>query len=189
MSGGYPVTGGFARSVVNYDAGAATPAAGAFSAIGILLATLFLTPYLYFLPKAALAATIIVAVLSLLDMSILKRSWIYSKADFIAVFLTLSGTLFQGVEIGVSLGVISSILLYLFKTARPHIAIVGQVGQTEHFRNVLRHNVRVWDNMLSIRVDQSLYFANARSLEDFVTNRMAEYKSVEHVVFAMLCYK
>jgi SulP family sulfate permease len=182
VSGGYPVTGGFARSVVNYDAGAATPAAGAFSAIGILLATLFLTPYLYFLPKAALAATIIVAVLSLLDMSILKRSWIYSKADFIAVFLTLSGTLFQGVEIGVSLGVLSSILLYLFKTARPHIAIVGQVGQTEHFRNVLRHKVRVWDNMLSIRVDQSLYFANARSLEDFVTNCMAEYKSVEHVV-------
>jgi len=182
VSGGYPVTGGFARSVVNYDAGAATPAAGAFSAIGILLATLFLTPYLYFLPKAALAATIIVAVLSLLDMSILKRSWIYSKADFIAVFLTLSGTLLQGVEIGVSLGVLSSILLYLFKTARPHIAIVGQVGQTEHFRNVLRHKVRVWDNMLSIRVDQSLYFANARSLEDFVTNCMAEYKSVEHVV-------
>jgi SulP family sulfate permease len=182
VSGGYPVTGGFARSVVNYDAGATTPAAGAFSAVGILLATLFLTPYLYFLPKAALAATIIVAVLSLLDLSVLKRSWIYSKADFIAVFLTLTGTLLLGVEIGVSLGVLSSILLYLFKTARPHIAIVGQVGQSEHFRNVLRHKVRIWDNMLSVRVDQSLYFANARSLEDFVTNRMAEYKSIEHVV-------
>ena len=182
VSGGYPVTGGFARSVVNYDAGAATPAAGAFSAIGILLATLFLTPYLYFLPKAALAATIVVAVLSLLDFSVLKRTWHYSKADFIAVFLTLSGTLLLGVEIGVSLGVLSSIFLYLLKTARPHIAIVGQVGESEHFRNVLRHKVRIWDNMLSVRVDQSLYFANARALEDFVTNRIAEHKSVQHVV-------
>ena len=182
VSGGYPVTGGFARSVVNYDAGAATPAAGAFSAVGILLATLFLTPYLYFLPKAALAATIVVAVLSLLDFSVLKRTWHYSKADFIAVFLTLSGTLLLGVEIGVSLGVLSSIFLYLLKTARPHIAIVGQVGESEHFRNVLRHKVRIWDNMLSVRVDQSLYFANARALEDFVTNRIAEHKSVQHVV-------
>ena len=133
LSGGYPVTGGFSRSVVNYDAGAATPAAGAFAAIGIALATLFLTPFLYYLPKASLAATIIVAVLSLVDLSVLKRSWVYSKADFTAVLLTLSGTLLIGVEIGVTLGVIASISLYLLKTARPHIAVVGQVGENRAF--------------------------------------------------------
>ena len=182
LSGGYPVTGGFSRSVVNYDAGAATPAAGAFAAIGIALATLFLTPFLYYLPKASLAATIIVAVLSLVDLSVLKRSWVYSKADFTAVLLTLSGTLLIGVEIGVTLGVIASISLYLLKTARPHIAVVGQVGRTEHFRNVLRHQVRIWDNLLSVRIDQSLYFANARALEDFLTAHIAESKSVRHVV-------
>jgi len=182
ISGGYPVTGGFARSVVNFDAGAATPAAGAISAIGIALATMFLTPFLFYLPKAALAATIIVAVLSLVDLSVLKRTWIYSKADFIAVFLTLSGTLLVGIEVGVTLGVLSSIFLYLLKTAKPHIAIVGQVGDSEHFRNVLRHDVRTWDNVLSIRVDQSLYFANARALENFITSRIAGSRSVEHVV-------
>jgi len=182
ISGGYPVTGGFARSVVNFDAGAATPAAGAFSALGIALATMFLTPFLFYLPKAALAATIIVAVLSLVDFSILRRTWIYSKADFMAVFLTLSGTLLLGVEIGVTLGVVTSILLYLLKTARPHIAIVGQVGESEHFRNIFRHRVRTWDELLSIRVDQSLYFANARSLEDFITARLADYPDIRHVV-------
>ena len=182
VSGGYPVTGGFARSVVNFDAGAATPAAGAFSAIGIALATLYLTPFLFFLPKAALSATIIVAVLSLVDFSVLKRSWIYSKADFIAVFLTLSGTLLMGVEIGVTLGVVASIFLYLLKTARPHIAVVGQVGDSEHFRNVLRHKVKTWKHILSIRVDQSLYFANARALEDFITAQTADQPSVKHVI-------
>jgi len=182
VSSGFPVTGGFSRSVVNFDAGAATPAAGAFSAIGIALATMFLTPFLYYLPKAALAATIIVAVLSLVDFSILRRTWVYSKADFTAVFLTLVGTLALGVEIGVSLGVVASILLYLMKTARPHIAIVGQVGESEHFRNVERHQVRVWDDLLSIRVDQSLYFANARSLEDFVTAHLADHPKIKHVV-------
>jgi SulP family sulfate permease len=182
VSSGFPVTGGFSRTVVNFDAGAATPAAGAFSAIGIALATMFLTPFLYYLPKAALAATIIVAVLSLVDFSILRRTWVYSKADFTAVFLTLVGTLALGVEIGVSLGVVASILLYLMKTARPHIAIVGQVGESEHFRNVERHQVRVWDDLLSIRVDQSLYFANARSLEDFVTAHLADHPKIKHVV-------
>jgi len=182
VSSGFPVTGGFSRSVVNFDAGAATPAAGAFSAIGIALATMFLTPFLYYLPKAALAATIIVAVLSLVDFSILRRTWVYSKADFTAVFLTLVGTLALGVEIGVSLGVVASILLYLMKTARPHIAIVGQVGESEHFRNVERHQVRVWDDLLSIRIDQSLYFANARSLEDFVTAHLADHPKIKHVV-------
>jgi len=185
VSSGYPVTGGFARSVVNFDAGAATPAAGAFSAIGIALATLFLTPWLFFLPKAALAATIIVAVLSLVDFSILKKTWVYSKADFAAVALTLFGTLFLGVEIGVSLGVAASLVLYLLKTARPHIAIIGQVGDSEHFRNVNRHQVRTWKNLLGIRVDQSLYFANARLLEDFINEQVSLRPDVRHVV--LLC--
>ncbi|MDC0394991.1 sulfate permease [Alphaproteobacteria bacterium] len=181
-SSGYPVTGGFARSVVNFDAGAATPAAGAFSALGIALATLFLTPWLFYLPKAVLAATIIVAVLSLVDFTILRKTWIYSKSDFGAVALTLFGTLAFGVEIGVLLGVASSLLLYLLKTATPHIAIVGQVADSEHFRNVNRHSVRTWSNLLSIRIDQSLYFANARALEDFITGSLSHNSEIEHVI-------
>ncbi|MDJ0825994.1 MAG: sulfate permease [Rhodobacter sp.] len=182
VSGGYPVTGGFARSVVNFDAGAETPAAGAFTAIGIALAALLLTPLLYFLPKATLAATIIVAVLSLVDFSILKRTWTYSKADFAAVAATILGTLGLGVEIGVSTGVAVSILLYLYKTSRPHIAEVGVIPGTEHFRNILRHEVQTHPALVTLRVDESLYFANARYLEDYITDRVVGCPSVKHVV-------
>ncbi len=140
LSGGYPVTGGFARSVVNFDAGAQTPAAGAFTAVGIALASLFLTPLLYNLPNATLAATIIVAVLSLVDFKTPRALWAYSKADFAAHAATIAVTLVAGVELGVIAGVGVGLLLYLWRASRPHAAVVGRVPGTEHFRNVERHN-------------------------------------------------
>ncbi|MFY0679077.1 MAG: sulfate permease [Thalassovita sp.] len=182
LSGGYPVTGGFARSVVNFDAGAETPAAGAFTAIGILLAALLLTPLLYFLPQATLAATIIVAVLGLVDFSILRHSWAYSRMDFAAVAATIVLTLGFGVEIGVSSGVALSIMLFLYKTSRPHVAEVGLVPGTQHFRNINRHEVGTDPQMVTLRIDESLYFANARFLEDYVYNRIACEEPIKHVV-------
>ncbi|WP_281857014.1 SulP family inorganic anion transporter [Litoreibacter halocynthiae] len=182
LTGGFPVTGGFSRSVVNFDAGAETPAAGAFTAVGLAIAAVALTPLIFFLPKATLAATIIVAVLSLVDFSILKRSWAYSKADFAAVFITILLTLTLGVEAGVSAGVSLSILLHLYKSSRPHIAEVGLVRGTEHFRNVLRHSVKTHPNVVTLRVDESLYFANARFLEDSIQNRVAGDPDIRHVI-------
>ena len=182
LGGGYPVTGGFARSVVNFDAGAATPAAGAFTAVGIAGATLLLTPFLAVLPKATLAATIVVAVLTLVDFSILKRAWSYSKADFAAVAFTLLGTLVFGVETGIALGVGASILIFLYRSSRPHAAIVGQVPGTEHFRNIKRHKVETVPGVLSIRIDESLYFANARYLEDLVTDQVTRNPGLTDVV-------
>lgn len=182
FTGGYPVTGGFARSVVNFDAGAQTPAAGAFTAVGLAIAAVALTPLVYFLPKATLAATIIVAVLSLVDFSILKTSWQYSKADFIAVLATILLTLGLGVEVGVTAGVVLSIGLFLYKTSRPHIAEVGLVPDTQHFRNVLRHNVITHPSVLTIRIDESLYFANARYLEDYLYDRVVACENLKHVV-------
>jgi SulP family sulfate permease len=167
---------------VNFDAGAETPAAGAFTAIGLAIAALALTPLIYFLPKATLAATIIVAVLSLVDFSILKRSWHYSKADFAAVLATILITLGIGVEAGVSAGVGLSVLLHLYKSSKPHIAEVGQVPGTEHFRNILRHDVRTDPNVVTLRVDESLYFANARFLEDKIQARVAGDKAIRHVI-------
>ncbi len=181
LTGGFPVTGGFARSVVNFDAGARTPAAGAYTGLGLAAAGLFLTPALYFLPQATLAATIVVAVLSLMDLGILKRTWGYSRSDFAAVAATFLGTLALGVETGLVAGVALSLALYLFDTSRPHIATVGLVPHTEHFRNVLRHKVVTSPRLVSLRVDESLYFANARALEDRV-NAVAAQPSVEHVV-------
>ncbi len=182
FSGGFPVTGGFARSVVNFDAGARTPAAGVFSAIGIALASLLLTPALYYLPHATLAATIIVAVLSLVDFSILKHTWRYSKADFAAVAATLLATLLVGVEAGLVAGVGLSLVLYLWRTSRPHIAEVGLMPGTEHFRNVLRHPVLTDSSLVTLRVDESLYFANARALEDRINEAVARNNALKHVV-------
>ncbi|UFS56550.1 sulfate permease [Comamonadaceae bacterium M7527] len=182
FTGGFPVTGGFSRSVVNFDAGAQTPAAGVFTAVGILLTSLLLTPALYFLPKATLAATIVVAVLSLVDLGILKRTWAYSKPDFVAVTLTLVMTLLAGVEVGLVCGVGASLALFVLKTSRPHIATVGLVAGTEHFRNVKRHTVQTSAKLASLRVDESLYFANARALEDYINDTVASSPTLEHVV-------
>jgi SulP family sulfate permease len=182
LSGGYPVTGGFARSVVNFDAGAQTPLAGAITAIGILAATLFLTPLFRFLPQAVLAATIIVAVLSLVDLKAIRRTWAYSKADFAAMAVTILLVLFVGVEAGIVAGAALSLLLFLWRTSTPHMAIVGQVPGTEHFRNVERHAVITDPAILSLRVDESLYFANARHLEDRIYAEVAARPALRHVV-------
>ena len=182
FSGGYPVTGGFARSVVNFDAGAQTPAAGAYTAGGIALASLFLTPLLFNLPIATLAATIIVAVLSLVDLKTPGRLWRYSKADFAAHMATIIATLLAGVEMGVIAGVLLGLLLYLWKASRPHAAIVGRVPETEHFRNVERHKVLTLPHLLSIRIDESLTYLNARWLEEYVLERVAERPELRHVI-------
>ena len=182
LSGGFPVTGGFARSVVNFDAGAQTPAAGVFTALGITLATLFLTPALYYLPQATLAATIVVAVLSLVDVGLLRRTWVYSKADFAAALATLLATLGLGVETGLVAGVAVSLALYLLRTSRPHIAEVGQVQGTEHFRNVRRHEVITHARVMGLRVDENLYFANCRALEDHINREVAQHPALEHLV-------
>ena len=182
LSGGFPVTGGFARSVVNFDAGAETPAAGAFTAIGMALATLTLTPALYYLPQATLAATIVVAVLTLVDLSALRRTLSYSRGDGAAMLATILVTLIGGVETGIGAGVGLSIALHLWRTSRPHVAILGQVPGTEHFRNIARHRVTTVPEILSIRIDESLYFPNARFLEDLIYDRVAADPALRHVV-------
>ena len=182
FSGGFPVTGGFARSVVNYDAGAQTPMAGVFTAIGIGLSVMLLTPLLHNLPQAVLAATIIVAVLSLVDLGSLKRTWRYSPQDGAAQAATLLGVLLIGVEVGILLGVGLSLLLFLWRTSKPHMAVVGQVPGSEHFRNVERFAVVESPSVLSLRVDESLYFPNARFLEERIGELIAARPQVRHLV-------
>jgi SulP family sulfate permease len=181
-SGAYPVTGGFARSVVNFDAGAETPAAGAFTAVGISLAALFLTPFLARLPVATLAATIIVAVLTLVDLKTPVRVWRYSRADFSAMAATILLTLTVSVEAGVTAGVVLSLALFLWRASRPHVAVVGQVPGTEHFRNILRHQVITYPNILTLRIDDSLTYLNMRWVEEFLIEELAEHPELEHVV-------
>lgn len=182
FTGGYPVTGGFARSVVNFEAGAATPAAGLMTAGLIAIVAMYFTPLLYWLPEVTLAAIILVAVLALVDFSVFRKSWAYSRADFVAACLTLILTLLIGVEFGIAAGVLVSVLIHLYKTSQPHVAVVGRVAGTEHFRNINRHKVETFENLLSIRIDESLYFANTRYLEELIFNLVAEKPLLEHVI-------
>ena len=182
VSGAFPVTGGFSRSVVNFNAGAHSQLASLMTAGLIALVALFLTPFLYHLPKAVLAATIIVAVSSLVDFSIIKKTWRFSKRDWGSVVATLFLTLGFGVEVGVSSGVLISIALHLYRTARPHVAEVGLVEGTEHFRNILRYKVKTIPSVLTLRIDESLFFANASMLGKLIYERVAEDKNIVHVI-------
>lgn len=184
VSGGSPVSGGFSRSVVNFEAGAQTPIAGALTAVGIAVATLTLTGLLAFLPKATLAATIIIAVSTLIDLPAIKRTLAYSKADGAAMLATIILTLVHGVEAGIIVGVALSIGLYLYRTSRPHSAVVGRIPGTEHFRNVQRHKVEIDDSTVVLRVDESLYFANARYLEETVLELVSDNPEMKNLVLA-----
>jgi len=182
VSGGFPVTGGFSRSVVNFDAGAQTQMASVFTAVGIALVALYLTPALYHLPHATLAATIIIAVTGLINFKDITAARALSRADFVTITLTILATLIFGVEAGVAGGIACSIGLHLYKTSVPHVAEVGLVEGTEHYRNVNRHKVITHPGILSLRVDESLYFANAGFLETYVENKIAETEKVTDVI-------
>lgn len=172
VSGGYPVTGGFARSVVNFAAGAHTPLAGVVSAALMALVVAAFTGLLFHLPHAVLAATIIVAVASLVDLDTVRRAWRYDRADALSLVGTALGVVSMGVEAGILAGVALSLGALVWRSSRPHIAVVGRVPGTEHFRNVLRHQVETVSGLLALRVDESLFFANAIVVEDRIGQQL-----------------
>jgi len=182
FTGGYPVTGGFSRSVVNFEAGATTPLASVGTATLVALTVTFLTPMFHHIPHAVLAAVIVVAVASLVDWQLPIRLWRSNKADAFALVITFVAVFTLGIEIGVLVGIGTSLGLFLWRTSRPHIAVVGRVGTSESFRNVQRHEVTTHPAVLAIRVDESLYFANTRYLEDTLLAKVAEHRAVKHLL-------
>ena len=182
LSGGYPVTGGFARSVVNFAAGAHTPLAGVISAGLMALVIAALTGLFYYLPHAVLAATIIVAVISLIDLKTLKEAWQYDRADALSLLATAVGVVTLGVEVGILMGVALSLAVLVWRSSHPHMAVVGRVTGTEHFRNIDRHSVETVPGLLALRVDESLFFANATVLEDRIEGLLRADAAVRHVL-------
>jgi SulP family sulfate permease len=182
FTGGYPVTGGVSRSVVNFAAGANTGLASIVTGLLVIVTVMFLTPMFYFLPQTVLAAIIITAVYKLIDVATLQRMWNYDQADAIAWIATFIGVLTLGVEKGIMLGAVIALALHLWRTSHPHIAIVGRLGDSEHFRNVLRYDVKTSPVVLAVRVDASLYFANAKYLENFLTKILADRPEVKSVL-------
>jgi len=185
FTGGYPVAGGFSRSVVNFEAGSNTGMASIISASLIAITMLFLTPIFYYLPNAVLGAIILVAVISLFDFETIKHTWHYSKADFASLVVTFVAVLLIGIENGIIFGIATSIGLYLWRTSRPHVAVVGRVSDTQEYRNVLRHDVTTHDNILALRVDESLYFHNVQYVEETVLATIADNPNVDH--FILIC--
>ncbi|MBA1148807.1 STAS domain-containing protein, partial [Ectothiorhodospiraceae bacterium WFHF3C12] len=182
VAGGMPVAGGFSRSMVNYDAGARTQLAAVITAVLVALAALALTPLFTHLPKATLAAIIVVAVASLVNWREAVATWRYDRADFLALAVTFAGVLATGLEWGLVMGLALSIAIQLWRSGHPHVAVVGRVPGTEHFRNIRRHQVQTWPNLLLLRVDESLFFANAGLLEDVVSEALDDAPNARHLV-------
>jgi len=172
LSAAMPVTGGFSRTAVNADAGAGSPLAGVITAVIIALVLVFATGVFATLPMAVLAAIIIVAVSSLIDVHSLKRLWRYDRADALAMSATAAGVILLGVEAGLATGVVLSLGVVVWRAGRPHIAEVGQVPGTEHFRNILRHTVHTRNGLLMLRVDENLFFGNAEAVAVAIEQRL-----------------
>ena len=167
----YPSTGGFSRTAINNQAGANTPLAAIFSALIVALTLLFLTPLFYYLPKAVLGAIIMVAVFGLLDFSVPKQLWRYTKRDLLILNITLIVTVTIGIKEGIITGVILSLVMLIYKSTKPHVAILGNVPNTYLYRNIKRFNDLIdLKDVLIIRFDAQLHFANTTYFKDTIYN-------------------
>lgn len=182
ITGGYPINGSMSRSAVNFSAGGQTQIVGLLVAGFMALTAVFLTPILQALPLAVLAALIIVACFSLLDFRSLWRTWVYSRADGITALATFLAVLLLGVQWGVLAGVVLAMALHINSTLQPHMPLVGRFPGTEHYRDAARFNVETNDVVKTLRIDESLYYANARFLEDKVAQIVAESPNMTDLV-------
>nr|WP_301288371.1 sulfate permease [Natronospira proteinivora] len=182
LSGAYPVTGGLSRTVVAKDAGAVTPLAGLFAALAVSLVLLFATPLLAELPRAVLAGIILLAIVQLLDVHAVQETWRYNRGDAAVIGITFFGVLSLGVEVGLIVGIMVSIGLLLWRISQPHVAMVGRVPGSEHFRNRERHAVETLTGVCFIRVDESLQFPNSRFLRDTVLETIRDNSDIQSIV-------
>ena len=186
FSGAFPVTGGFSRTAVNAEAGARTPLAGVFAAFMIALVLLFATGLFRALPMTVLAAVIIVAAIGLVDWSGLRRVWRHDRAEGLAFAGTAVGVLVLGVEWGVITGVALSLMPLVWRVSHPHLAVLGRVPGTEHFRNVLRYRVETHPAVVFVRVDEILFFGNAEGVHHALEHQLECDPPPQHLVLVML---
>jgi SulP family sulfate permease len=182
VSGGMPVAGGFSRTMVNFSAGARTQMAMLIAAAMLALSVIFFSPWFENIPKAALAAIILVAIVPLVKLKNIAHTWRYDRDDGIAEIATLLGVLIYGIEEGITLGIILTLISHLRKTSQPHIAVVGRIPGTEHYRNIKRHNVETWPELLLLRIDESIIFANINYIEEFITAELQQQPGLKHIV-------
>jgi len=182
FTGAYPVAGSFSRSSVNYQSGGRTPISSIVCMVVIVLTLLFFTPAFTLLPHTALAAIVIISVIGLMDFSNLRSHWRMYRQDTITQMATLVTVLAFGVEAGLITGVALSIAFFVRKTSKPHIAIVDRVGNSEHFRTAKRYDVETFPHVAAIRVDESMFFANANQVENKILKIIQRRSGTRHVV-------
>lgn len=182
LSGGFPVAGSFARTVVNFSSGAVTPVASVITAVLVMVTLVWFAPFFYYLPRAVLAAIIVISAWQLIDVPVIKRIFTFNLIDTITFCCTFLAVLSLGVEMGILVGIAISFVLLIRSSSVPHIIIVGRMGDSEHFRNVERFDTRTSPDVLAMRIDQSIYFVNTRYIESFVLKSVAESPDVKHVI-------
>ncbi len=180
--GGFPVAGSFARSSINMSAGANTQLSSLVTAALVLVTLVAFAPLFYYLPKAVLSAIIVISAIQLIEPAAIKKIFSFNQTDAVVFTVTFVSVLVLGVEAGVLIGILISFVLLIRSSSRPHIAVVGRVGETEHFRNVIRHEVRTSPKLLAVRIDESVFFVNTRFIESFLSHEIACRPDVEHVL-------
>jgi len=185
ISGGFPVNGGFARSLVSFSAGAQTPLAGVISALLMAVVVCFFTDIFTALPVAVLAATIIIAVAPVIDIDALRKAWRYDRADALALAATAVGVVSLGVEAGIAIGIGISLASLVWRSGNPHIAVLGRIPMTEQFRNVERYRTETLAHVLALRIDENLLFANAQAVEERVRDELQRQSEIRHVVLVL----
>lgn len=183
--GGMPVGGGLSRTAINVAAGARSPLASVVSALALLLVVVAGTHWVARLPLAVLAASIMVAAFSMVDVKAFRQAWSYDRADACALLGTAAGVLLLGLQWGIVLGIGLSLATLLLRASTPHIAVVGRIEGTEHFRNVERHGVQTIAGVLFIRIDESLFFGNLSAVESRLSLELARAKDTHDVVLIM----
>lgn len=183
--GGMPVGGGLSRSAVNVAAGAETPLASIISALAMLGVVAGGAHWFARLPLAVLAASIMVAAVNMVDIKALRQAWAYDRADALALLGTAGGVVFLGLDSGIALGIMLSLATLLLRTSTPHIAVIGRIANTEHFRNVERHAVETIPGSLFLRIDESLYFGNLSAVEARLAQELAKAPATRNVVLIM----
>lgn len=182
LFGGFPVAGSFGRTMVNFSAGAVTPVASLITAACVVVTLLWLTQLFFYLPVGILAVIIVIAASQLIDIDAIRRILTFNRTDAITLIITFIAVLVTGVETGILIGVGISFLLLIRGSSKPHIAVVGRYGNSEHFRNVLRHDVVTIPNLLMVRIDESLYFVNSRYVERFLLDKIADNTELDNIL-------
>lgn len=181
MTGGMPVAGGLSRTMVVFTAGAQTQIAMLIAVVLLSVSLVSFADFLAHIPRATLAAIILIAVLPLVKLKSIITNWRYEKGDALSQVITLLGVVLINIETGLVLGVAMNIFCYLRRTSRPHIAVVGRIKDTDTYRNVKRHQVETWDKLLLIRIDENITFANINYIVNYIEGELKD-KNVENIV-------